>query len=205
MPLTKPRQALVTSKFWHELGRPSAWCTATAVDGSRWARLTEVLTIRPMSPGLTPASAIAFAPAIAAPSAKVVPVVPPAALVDAGQPLHHARAQADPAVDGGQPVVHLGGGDDHRGVDRADRQHRGVPESMDGIAAAYRNPSCSLGNSDPLTARSPGRVRRPSRMSDWRGYPMLTVIEPGPAENLTSEGYQQVTPGRFTTARAGSP
>ncbi len=61
------------SKFWQELGRPSAWCTATAVDGSRCARLTEVLTISPMSPGLTPASAIAFAPAIAAPSANVVP------------------------------------------------------------------------------------------------------------------------------------
>ncbi len=35
MPLTKPRQALVTSKFWHDVGSPSPWCTETAVDGSR--------------------------------------------------------------------------------------------------------------------------------------------------------------------------
>jgi hypothetical protein len=73
MPLTKPRQALVTSKFWHEGGSPSAWCTATAVDGSRCLRLTDVFTISPMSAGSTPLSLMAFAPAVAAPSTKVTP------------------------------------------------------------------------------------------------------------------------------------
>jgi hypothetical protein len=40
MPLTKPRQALVTSKFRQVAGRPSAWWTAEAVEGSSHRRLT---------------------------------------------------------------------------------------------------------------------------------------------------------------------
>ena len=47
-------------------GRPSIECTATAEDGSRCARLTEVSMSRPTWPGSTPASASAFAPAMAA-------------------------------------------------------------------------------------------------------------------------------------------
>ncbi len=70
MPLRNPRQALATSKFMHIGGRPSAWCTATAADGSRCARLTELSTSSPTRAGSTPASASAFAPAMAAASAK---------------------------------------------------------------------------------------------------------------------------------------
>src|SRR4051794_38684096 len=73
MPLTKPRQALDTSKLMHGVGRPIAWCTPTAVDGSRWARLTEVLISSPTLDGSMPDSASALPPAMAAPSAKVTP------------------------------------------------------------------------------------------------------------------------------------
>ena len=73
MPLRKPRQALAMSKLGQELGRPSAWCTPEAVDGSRYSRLTEVLTSSPISAGSIPLSLIALAPAIAAPSTKVQP------------------------------------------------------------------------------------------------------------------------------------
>ena len=53
---------------------PSAWCTATAVDGSRWARRHRRVddAARPAR-GRRPASASALAPAIAAPSANVTP------------------------------------------------------------------------------------------------------------------------------------
>ena len=71
MPLTKPRQALARSKFRQLVGRPSAWWICTAVDGSRWARDTDVLIIRPIREASTPASASALAPAVAAPSAKL--------------------------------------------------------------------------------------------------------------------------------------
>src|SRR4051812_23020780 len=73
MPLTKPRQAFVMSKFWQDDGSPIAWWTPTAVDGSRCARLTEVLTMSPIRAGSTPASATAFDPAMAAPSAYPTP------------------------------------------------------------------------------------------------------------------------------------
>jgi hypothetical protein len=73
MPLTNPRQALVTSKFWHDEGRPTASCTDTAVAGSRYWRLTEVLTMSPKDAGSTPLSEIAFSAAIAAPSTKETP------------------------------------------------------------------------------------------------------------------------------------
>src|SRR4051794_40648574 len=73
MPLTKPRQAFVMSKFWQDDGSPIAWWTPTAVDGSRCARLTEVLTMSPIRAGSTPASASAFDPAMAAPSAYPTP------------------------------------------------------------------------------------------------------------------------------------
>ena len=63
----------MTSKFWHELGRPRAWCTAVAVAGSRCCRLTEVLIMMPMSAGSMPLSLIALAPAMAAPSTNVTP------------------------------------------------------------------------------------------------------------------------------------
>ena len=71
MPLRKPRQALARSKFMQVDGRSSIACTATAEDGSRCARLTEVSMSSPTRPGSTPASASAFAPAIAALSEKV--------------------------------------------------------------------------------------------------------------------------------------
>ena len=71
MPLTNPRQALARSKFRQLVGRPSWWCTATAVDGSRCSRETDVLIITPTCSGWMPASASALAPAIAAPSAKL--------------------------------------------------------------------------------------------------------------------------------------
>jgi hypothetical protein len=63
------------------------------------------------------------------------PGVPPAALLDAGEPLHHSPAQTNPLVDRRQAVVHLVGGDDVRSIDGADRQHRGVAEPVDGIPA----------------------------------------------------------------------
>ena len=43
------------------------------MDGSRWARETEVLIIRPIRSASTPASARALAPAVAAPSVKLTP------------------------------------------------------------------------------------------------------------------------------------
>ncbi len=70
MPLTKPRHALVTSKFWHEGGIPRASWMKTAVDGSSHSRLREVLTIRPTSAESTPLALRAAWPAAIAPSMK---------------------------------------------------------------------------------------------------------------------------------------
>ncbi len=70
MPLTKPRQALVTSKFWQDGGSPRASWITTAVDGSSQRRLSEVLTIRPTSASGTPAASSAACPAATAPSMK---------------------------------------------------------------------------------------------------------------------------------------
>src|SRR4051812_18874750 len=73
MPFTKPRQALVRSKFWQELGSASPLWMAVAVAGSRYRRLTEVLTIRPMSAGATPHPLIALLAAVAPPSTNRTP------------------------------------------------------------------------------------------------------------------------------------
>ena len=103
----------------------------------------------------------------------------------------------DPAVDRRQPLVHLGGGDDHRCVDRADRQHRGVAR-IDGLnCRASGALPCRLANSDPLTARSPGRVRRPS--------PMSTGGVPDAHGNRTAGRSDDRSARPITTARAGSP
>ena len=74
---------------------PARGARRPAADGSRCARLTDVLISRPTWAGSTPASASAFAPAIAAASANVVRG-PPAALVDARPAPAAARAAALP-------------------------------------------------------------------------------------------------------------
>src|SRR3954468_24531901 len=107
MPLTKPRQAFVTSKFWHDRGRPNAWCTATAVEGSRYLRLTEVLIMTPIPVGSTPLSLIALAPAMAAPSTKVPAAAPPAPPPDPREPLHQPRTKPAPPIGVGQGGVEI--------------------------------------------------------------------------------------------------
>ena len=70
MPFMKPRQALVTSKFWQAGDRPRASWMTTAVDGSSQRRLREVLMSRSTCPGAMSLAARAAWPAATAPSVK---------------------------------------------------------------------------------------------------------------------------------------
>ena len=59
MALTKPRQALVMSKFMHAGGRPRLWWIPVETAGSRCLRETEALISRPTWSRMIPALAIA--------------------------------------------------------------------------------------------------------------------------------------------------
>ena len=63
MPLTKPRQALLRSKFMQVLGIPNLWCTVTALDGSKRSLQTLVSIIKPIFSRFIPELIIAFSPA----------------------------------------------------------------------------------------------------------------------------------------------
>ena len=117
MPLTKPRQALVTSKFWHDGRQPER-----VVHGDRGRRLEVRAADRGVDhqPDLGGVDA-GLGDRLAAGHGGAVDegdaVGPPAALADAGEPLEQPGPQADPAVGVGEPLVERVGGDHLGGVD----------------------------------------------------------------------------------------